>query len=220
MTLSLREQLLAAGFKPSKDAKEDRGQRSAARGGAAQRGASQDRRDAPPKGSSDAQPRAGAPRQRSAPPAPPDPLRLAQRQQAERFAREQEQGRKLQEREQRRARAAALRALIDRIALAPLQGEDWYNFVDEGRVRRIAVTPALRAQLMQGELLIARCSDRYDLVPATAADALRQQYPEALVTLAAGDSGRQVPAPTAGAAATADAEDPYRDYVVPDDLTW
>jgi hypothetical protein len=222
MTLSLREQLLAAGFKPSKDTKDTRGQR----------GAPQERRG-PPRGSTGTvqsrpgAPQAGAasppprpPRPRTGPAAPPDPQLLAQRQQAERFAREQEQGRKFQEREQRRARAAALRALIARCALPPVPGEDWYNFIDEGRVRRIAVTPVLRAQIMQGELLIARCSDRYDLVPASAAEELRRQHPEALVALVAGGSGERAQSPSTDAGSADSAEDPYKDYVVPDDLTW
>ena len=73
------------------------------------------------------------------------------------------------------------------------------------------VTPELRARLTRGEVLIARCSDRYDLVPATAAARIRECDPTAILSL----DGAGWRAPAAGSD-----DDPYKDYVVPDDLTW
>jgi uncharacterized protein len=178
MSLSLRDQLIAAGLAPKKAAKE--GNRPARA----------------PK----------APRNQ--PPPLPAATLAAQRAQAEKFVRDQELNRKQQEKAQRKARLAQVRQLIEQHALPRVNGDDHYNFVDDGRIRRIAVTPALRAQLLGGTVLIVRCSGLYDLVPAEAAGRIRERDPGAVL------------APPVGAGAAPAADDPYKDFVVPDDLTW
>ena len=72
------------------------------------------------------------------------------------------------------------------------------------------MTPELRARILRGDLLIARCSDQYDLVTADVAARIRERNPAALVTLP----------PESAPSEPATADDPYKDYVVPDDLTW
>lgn len=178
MSLSLREQLIAAGLAPKKKPQDNA------------------RPARPPKGA------------RNQPPPVPAPTLAAQRAQAEKFARDQELNRKQQEKAQRRARAAQLRQMVEQHCLPRADGDDYYNFVDGGRVRRIPVTPALRAQVTRGEVLIARHADRYDLVPAAAAARIREQHPEAILSF------------DAAAVTSAPADDPYKDFVVPDDLTW
>ena len=186
MSLSLRDQLIAAGLAPKKQPKDTRPAR-------------------PPKGP------------RNQPPPLPAATLAAQRAQAEKFVRDQELNRKQQEKALRRARAAQLRQLIDNACLARASGDDFYNFVDAGRIRRIPVTPLLRAQLASGDVLIARCSDRYDLVPVAAAARIRDCDPTAILNLDGRGSGDG----TGGAATPAGSDDdPYKDYVVPDDLTW
>ncbi|MCG7754936.1 DUF2058 family protein, partial [Flavihumibacter cheonanensis] len=91
-----------------------------------------------------------------------------------------------------------------------VESDDYYNFVDEQRIRRIAVTPERRARILRGDLLIARCFDQYDLVTADVATRIRERDPAAVITLPP-DSAKSEPAT---------ADDPYKDYVVPDDLTW
>ena len=178
MSLSLREQLIAAGLAPKKQPKEQR----------------------PPR------PAKGA---RGKPAPLPAATLAAQRAQAEKFVRDQELNRKQQEKAQRRARAAQLRQLIDSCCLPRAGGDDYYNFVDAGRIRRLPVTLELRARLNGGELLIARCSDRYDLVPAAAAARIRECDADAIL-----------PRQDAAGSEPAAADDPYKDFVVPDDLTW
>ena len=179
MSLSLRDQFIAAGLAPKKQPKDNT------------------RPARPPK------------TQRNQPPPVPDTTLAAQRAQAEKFARDQELNRKQQEKAQRRARIAQLRQMIDAACLPRATGDDQYNFVAGGRIRRITVTPALRAQIARGEVLIVHCSDTYDLVPAAAAARIRELHPEAIVT--SGDTAQP---------ATPAEDDPYRDHVVPDDLTW
>jgi uncharacterized protein YaiL (DUF2058 family) len=90
------------------------------------------------------------------------------------------------------------------------ESDDYYNFVDDGRIRRLPVTPDLRARIVAGTLCIVRSEGHYDLVPADVVERIRERDPGAIVA-----------SPAAGAPAAAPAEDdPYKDFVVPDDLTW
>jgi uncharacterized protein YaiL (DUF2058 family) len=82
--------------------------------------------------------------------------------------------------------------------------------VDGGKIHRIQVTPELRTRLVAGALVIVRYDARYDLVPAEVVERIRERHPEAIVANA-----------PANVPATAVAEDdPYKDFVVPDDLMW
>ena len=182
MNLSLREQLLQAGLVTEKQAKQ------------AERGKSQQKhREA--KG--------------GRPPPPPEPAKAAQQAQAAKLLRDQELNRKQQEKALRKARAAELRQLIAQLRVTRPESDDYYNFVDGGRIHRLQVTPELRARIVAGSLCIVRYDGRHDLVPADAIERIRERHPEAIVASPAGDAG----------AAPAD-DDPYKDFVVPDDLTW
>jgi hypothetical protein len=182
MNLSLREQLLQAGLVTEKQAKQ------------AERGKSQQKhREA--KGVK--------------PPPPPEPARAAQQAQAAKLLRDQELNRKQQEKAARKARAAELRQLVEQSRVTRPESDDYYNFVDGGRIHRLQVTPELRARIVAGSLCIVRYDGRYDLVPADAIERIRERHPEAIVA---------VPASEPDAAPVAD--DPYKDFVVPDDLTW
>ena len=183
MSLSLREQLLQAGLVSEKQAKQ------------AERASSQQQHRV----------KKGAPK-----PPPPAPARAAQQAMAAKLLRDQELNRKQQEKAARRAHAAELRQLLEPLRVPRPESDDYYNFVDDGKVRRLPVTPELRARIAAGTHLIVRCDGRYELVPAEAAARIRERHAEAIVA-----------SPPAAAAQPAPAEDdPYRDFVVPDDLTW
>jgi uncharacterized protein len=108
---------------------------------------------------------------------------------------------------QAKARWAEVRQLIEGHRVPKADGHDYFNFVDRGKVRRIAVDADLRARILGGDLAIVRCEGRYDLVPEATAERIREREPRAVVSLAAGTDSPQD-------------EDPYKDYVVPDDLQW
>jgi len=184
MSLSLREQLLQAGLVTEKQAK----QAERAKGKEQYRG-----------------------KNKKAPqPAPtPDAARAAQQAQAAKLLRDQELNRKQQEKAERKARAAQLRQLVEQLRVPRPESDDYFNFVDGGKVRRLAVTPDLRARIAAGSVAIVRWEGHYDLVPLEAVERIRERDAEAIVAN-----------PTAATAAAQDADDPYRDYVVPDDLIW
>lgn len=135
--------------------------------------------------------------------------RRLQQAQAEKTARDQALNRKQLEKAERRARRAEVRQLVEQHRVAPVESEDWFNFVDGAKIKRIAVTPVLRASILSGDLVIVRSDNRYDLVPEAAAERIRERDPSAAIKAEATTS------------AAADAKDPdYQDFIVPDDLMW
>lgn len=122
-------------------------------------------------------------------------------------ARDRELNRERQAKVEARARAAEITQLIEQNQLPVPEGDEYFNFVAEGKVRRIAVNAALRAQLTRGEVVIVRHEGRSALVPAEVAARIRERDPGALV-------------PYGKDSDAADADDPYKDFVVPDDLKW
>jgi uncharacterized protein len=72
----------------------------------------------------------------------------------------------------------------------------------------VAVDAQLRDRIVSGELMIVRCEGKHDVVPRDIAERIRGYDARAVIVLQ--DS--------AGGAPSED--DPYKDYVVPDDLKW
>jgi uncharacterized protein YaiL (DUF2058 family) len=108
-----------------------------------------------------------------------------------------------------KARHAEIRQLIDQHRLPPLEGEqfDYFNFVAGKKIRRIALNPELRARLARGELCIVRHEGRSALVPGDVAARI-------------GERDERVVIAFSDAPAAVDDDDPYKDFVVPDDLRW
>jgi len=86
--------------------------------------------------------------------------------------------------------------------------ETGYQFADEGKVKKIYVEPKQFEQLAHGMIAVARLGDNYELIPAKIADRIKVRAPEAIVVLNTPE------------VAVADEDDPYKDYVIPDDLMW
>jgi uncharacterized protein YaiL (DUF2058 family) len=151
------------------------------------------------------------PYHRSAPkhkPAPVDAQKLAmERAQAAKVARDQELDRQRQDKADRKARAIEVKQLIEQHRLPKIDSEDFYYFVAGKKARRMAVNPELRARLINGAVVVVRFEGRYDLVIADIAERIKERYVHAVIAYNARE-------------ASVDANDPYKDFVVPDDLTW
>jgi uncharacterized protein len=182
MTLSLREQLMKAGL-----VSEQQVQR-------VEREQKQQRYKAPSN-------------ERRKPPAPTQAQLAAQRAAAEKAARDVEANRRKQEKLERRAKYAEIKQLVTAHQVPRVETEDFYNFQDGGQIRRIEVTPELRARLVAGTLAIVRCEGRFAFVPAETGEQIGARVQKALLHL-----NRPEAAPAA--------DDPYRQFVVPDDLMW
>jgi uncharacterized protein len=144
---------------------------------------------------------------RHKPPRIPEHQLAAQRAQANKAARDQELNRSQQAKAERAARRAQVRQLVEQNQVPRVESDDYYNFVDGARIKRIAVNSVMREQLNRGELRIVRCDNRYALVPAAAAARIGERDPAAIIAAVAAES------------AVSD-DSIYGAYVVPDDLTW
>lgn len=178
MSMSLREQLLAAGF-GKKKAEEQ-----------AQRRAKEQQRE---------QPRAAQAKAAQA-------AQAAQA--AAKSARAEEQKKRRQEEADRKERWTHIKQLIEQHRLPKIESDDYFNFVSRGKVRRLAVDAPLRERIISGEVVIVRCEGKHDAVPRDIGERIRGYDARAVIALQ--DAAEAEPA----------ADDPYKDYVVPDDLKW
>jgi len=177
MSLSLREQLLAAGLGTKKQAKQaehqERQQRHKDKAGAI-----------------------AAAKQRA-----------AQQAQAAKAARDLELNRQRQIAAEKKERAAQIKQLVEQHRMPKLETDDYFNFIHKQKVRRICVDDALRARILNGEVVLVRCEGKYEMVPADIAAKIRERDERAIVELPKEES-------------KVDENDPYKDFVVPDDLKW
>lgn len=148
-----------------------------------------------------------APRGRKKPTGPTPQQIAAQKAAAEKAARDAELNRRKQEKLERRAKYAQIKQLVAAHQVPRVETEDFYNFQDGKQVRRIEVTPELREQLMAGQLAIVRCEGRFAFVPAAIGMQIGARVDKALLHLNRPDVK---PAE----------DDPYKEFVVPDDLMW
>ena len=185
MSLSLREQLLKAGLVTEQQVnKAERDQRQREHGGtrAGQREGRQERR--------------------------PDPREVAAKKAAaEKAANDAELNRRKQEKAERKARFAEIRQLVEQHHVPRVETDDYYNFQDGAKIRRVSVNPPLRERLIRGELAIVRCEGRYAFVPAEVGQRILGRVERALI------HWNDPAAKPAG-------DDPYKDFAVPDDLMW
>jgi len=142
--------------------------------------------------------------------AEPSPQQLAAQKAAEeKRLRDQELNRQREAKAEQKARRAQVKQLVDQHRVPKVESEQLYNFIDGKRIRRLPVSPEQRALLIAGTLAIVRCDGRYEFVPAEIAERIRERDPHAVVSTG----------PQASDATPAE-DDPYKDFVVPDDLMW
>ncbi len=216
---SLRDQLLKVGLVTEQQAKQ-----------AAQQEQQRQFRNRPPKpkdprppqqgqrGNPGANPRQPAPQPAAVAPRPAQhPVQsaatlAAQQAQAAKVARDQELNRKREEKAKRRARIAEIEQIIEQNRVPRLETEDYYSFIDGKKIRRMSVDAERREKLTSGVLAIVRYKGHYAVVPKETAERIRERDENMVVPI--------MVQPKDGAPTEAAAEDPYKNFVVPDDLMW
>ena len=133
----------------------------------------------------------------------------AQQEQAMRAERDREINRKKQEGAARKALVVELRQLVETNRVERKDGELPYRFSDGKRIEKIYVTDVLQQQLARGQFGIARHGRHYVVIPAEAIARIRERDPE-------NRTGIFVAIATPNA--KPDADDPYAQFQVPDDL--
>jgi len=132
---------------------------------------------------------------------------VAARAAREKALRDQELNQQQQEKAEKKARQAQIRQLIEGGRLPRLETDDYYNFVDRKKVKRIAVNDLVRDKLSRGSLAIVSHGGGYEIVPRDVALKISER-----------DAGRVVLLNEASGQAGED--DPYAEFQVPDDLMW
>ncbi len=130
-----------------------------------------------------------------------------QKVQAEKTARDQALNRKQQEKAERKARFAQIKQLIEQNRLPPLEGDEFYNFIDDNKIRRIPANASIRARLHRSEIAIVGHGGRYDFVPSAIAARIRERDAHVFIT-------------SGVAANSPEPDEMYAAYTVPDDLIW
>ena len=141
----------------------------------------------------------------------------AQAARAEKAERDRELNRQREQEAQRKAIAAQIRQLIEthrQPRLARGDAEVEYNFTDGKHIKKLLVSPKVQQQIVRGQLAITRLAatanqdEKYELVPRIIADKIAERDPQALVVANTRPSDEP------------EDDDPYKDYIIPDDLMW
>jgi len=109
---------------------------------------------------------------------------------------------------------AQIKQLIEMNRITISHGDIGYNFTDNNLIKKIYVDKVTQTQLIKGRLAIARLvaeSDRdseYAIIPAVVADKIAQRDASYIVLNCELSQEAK------------DEDDPYADFVVPDDLMW
>lgn len=137
---------------------------------------------------------------------------LVKQTRAEQLARDQAANKAQQDAQAEKAIVAQIRQLIEVHQIDRSGGDQPYQFADGSKVRKLWLRPAQIDQLARGQIAIVRIgavtSTEFALVPTAIAEKIAQR-----------DSARVVLKAERHAQAVAD-DDPYADYVIPDDLMW
>ena len=136
-----------------------------------------------------------------------------EKQKAEQAERDRELNRKLEEERQQKAIQAQVRQLIEMNTISRDRGEVGYNFVVDGKVKKIYVTDEQQDRLSRSlyaiGILINGAEEEFRVIPATVAAKIQERIPEAVV----------VQEEKVGEL-TEEEKDWYADFEIPDDLMW
>jgi uncharacterized protein YaiL (DUF2058 family) len=135
--------------------------------------------------------------------------KLAQKALEEKQARDRELNRQQQDEREARAREAQVVNMVETQAISRKGGDTAYQFADGGKIKKLYVTEAQFAQLVKGQIAVVRKGDGYELVPTVVAEKIRTRDASVVVVLNTRVEKQE-----------AEEDDPYKDYVIPDDLMW
>ncbi|OAN18337.1 hypothetical protein A3K86_05440 [Photobacterium jeanii] len=103
---------------------------------------------------------------------------------------------------------AQVKQLIEMNRIDRKDGDVGYNFTDGTLVKKIYVDKTMQDQLVNGRLAIVRFADGYEVISSVVADKIAQRDEEIVVLNNVVENNEP------------DEDDPYADFVIPDDLMW
>lgn len=128
----------------------------------------------------------------------------------EKVERDRQLNKERQAQAEQKALMAQVKQIVDTTKITSPDGEIKYNFVDntDNKIKGIYVTEAIQDDLASGRLAIASVENQYFVITKQVAEKIRERS-ESSVVFQADTTSQQV-----------DEDDPYKDFVIPDDLMW
>ncbi|MEZ9567076.1 DUF2058 domain-containing protein [Vibrio artabrorum] len=123
-------------------------------------------------------------------------------------AKDKELNQQLKEQQLSKEIKAQVKQLIEMNKLEQKNGEIKYNFTDGTLVKYLYVEELTQKQLSNGLLSIARQGESYVVIPTSVANKIAMRDEESIVDTQTSSSDE------------VDEDDPYKDFVIPDDLMW
>lgn len=120
--------------------------------------------------------------------------------------------RELNKRKEEQARQKATSAEIDQLIKSNRIERDpgceiAYNFEHQKKIKRIYLNEEMQKQVVSGKLGIARITGQYELIPKAIAEKIQQRNEKRVILFE--EAEQEV-----------DANDPYAEHQIPDDLMW
>ncbi|WP_394247065.1 DUF2058 domain-containing protein [Vibrio profundi] len=122
--------------------------------------------------------------------------------------RDKELNNQLKEKQLSKEIKAQVKQLIQMNKIDLKNGEIKYNFTDGKLVKYLYVDELTQKQLSNGILSIARQEESYVVIPTSVANKIAMRDEESIVDTQTASSDEM------------DEDDPYKDFVIPDDLMW
>jgi uncharacterized protein YaiL (DUF2058 family) len=99
--------------------------------------------------------------------------------------------------------------MINQHKLTDTDGDITYQFIDQGKIKKLYVGQKIYDQLVAGHAAIANANNQYRILPRPLAEKINQRCEGFIVVLNQQADQQAV-----------DEDDPYAAYVIPDDLMW
>lgn len=116
-----------------------------------------------------------------------------------------------QEEQNRKAIKAQIKQLITNHNVDRHGGEIGFQFVVNNKIKKIFIDEEQQKLLLRGRLAIVELLEEYFMVPAVVAEKIAQRSEEVVVYLQVNNHQSDE---------TIEDDDPYKDFVIPDDLMW
>jgi len=135
---------------------------------------------------------------------------LAQQALTDKNVRDRELNQKKQQQAEQKAITAQIKQLIKLNSQPQDQEGDAYHFNDDNHVKTIYISKAMREQLSQGKMAIVKLNKKYEVVPTQIAEKISLRDNQSIVQINVKNESSE----------TNNADDPYADFQIPDDLMW
>jgi len=129
--------------------------------------------------------------------------------QQEKLAKDQALNLEKQQQLEGKALKASIIQMIKHHKISNTDGDNVYQFIDEGKIKKVYISQQVYNALVSGSLVIAKDQDQYAYLPKALAEKIDQKM-QGFILMNNAEKNEQA----------TDEEDPYAAYVIPDDLMW